>query len=188
MYSVRDQLTFTTGHRIDGYGKWDSAQQLTAPFDRYSFRAFVFAIDPATNRSVSVVSFAVVDALGDFIVRSHGATVTSKFTYDSGDGPATVEVESRVLQAEIKRSAIVKAFTVCLFFVNWSLTVGSVYITVLVALGKLRVNSMVAGLPFSALLTVPAIRSLYSTSPPLGISIGAYRYSRHSVSWFDLCF
>ena len=181
MYSVRDQPTFTIEHRIAGYGKWGSAERLMAPFDHYAFHAIAFAIDPTTNRSVRVATFAVTDTLGDFVVRSHDAAATSKFAYDSGDGPATMEIESRVLQAKIKRSAIAKAFTSCLFFVNWSLTVGSVYITVLVALGRLRANSMIAGLPFSALLTIPAIRSLYSASPPLGISIGAHPHSRHSI-------
>ena len=154
------------------------------PFDRYAFHAFAFAIDPTTNYSVQIAMFAVADGLGDFVVRSHDTTATSKFAYD---GLVTVEVESRALRAEIKRSAIAKASTICLFFVNWSLAVGSVYTTVLVALRRLGTNNMVAGLPFSALLAIPVIRSLYSTSPPLGISIGACLHSHHSISRFDLC-
>ena len=172
LYSIRDQLTFTMEHHIDRYGKWNPAEQLTVLFERYVFHAFAFAIDPTTNHSVHVAMFSVADTVGDFVVRSDDTTATNQFIYDSGDGQETAEAESRVLQAEIRRSAIAKAFVICLSFVNWSLAVGSVYITILVTLGRLETNSMVAALPFSALLTVPAVHSLYSTSPVLGISIG----------------
>ena len=45
------------------------------------------------------------------------------------------------------------------------------YTTALIAFERLEANSMVAALPFSALLAIPTIRSLYSSSS-LGISIG----------------
>ena len=83
-----------------------------------------------------------------------------------------MEVESHVLQAEITQSAIAKAFVACLFLVNWTLTVGSVYVMALVVSGMLDANCMVAALPFSAPLTIPMVRSLYINSPPLGTSIG----------------
>jgi len=142
------------------------------PFHHYSFNAFAFAVDPTTNHSIHVAVFSVLDALGDFIVRSHDTADTNEFTYDSGNGLATTEVESRVLRAEITRSAIAKAFTICLFLVNWTLTVGSVYITALVASRMLEADSVVATLPFSASLTIPMVRSLYVDSQPSGTSIG----------------
>jgi hypothetical protein len=142
------------------------------PFEHYSFHAFAFAIDPTTNSSVHVAMFGVLDTLADFVIHSHDAADTSKFTYDSGDGFITTEVKSRVLRGEIKRSAIAKAFAVCLFLVNWALTIGSVYTTTLVASGKLGTNSMATGLPFSTLLAIPTVRSLCSGPPPLGDFIG----------------
>jgi len=96
----------------------------------------------------------------------------SEFTYDSGNGLVTTEVESRVLQGEITRSTIAKAFAIYLFLVNWTLTVGSVYITALVASRMLEANSVIAAFPFSAPLTIPTVRSLYIDSPPLGTSVG----------------
>ena len=144
------------------------------PFERYTFHAFAFAIDPTTNSSVHIAMFSVLDTLADFVIRSHDATDVSKFTYDSGDGLVTTEVESRVLRAEIERSAIAKAFAVCLFLINWALTIGSVYATALVASGRLEVTSMVTGLPFSALLAIPTVRSLCSGLPPLGVYIGKF--------------
>ena len=116
--------------------------------------------------------FGVLDTLGDFVIHSHDMASTIKFAYQSGDGLVVMEVESRVLRAEIKRSAIVKAFAICLFLGNWAKVIGSVYTTALVASDRLEANNMVAALPFSALLAIPTIRSLYTSSQPLGVSVG----------------
>ena len=159
-------------HRFEECGKWDPSEYLMIRFQCYSFNAFVFAIDPTTNNSVHITTFDVLDTLGGFVVRSHDVADTNEFTYDPGNGLVTMEVESRLLRGEITRSTIAKAFAVCLFLVNWMLTVGSVYITALVASGMLEANSMVAAFPFSAPLTIPTIRSLYIDYPPLGTSIG----------------
>ena len=170
--SIWDPPRFTTEHRFDEYGKRDPTENPMVLFQRYNFNAFVFAIDPATNHSVHIAMFGVLDTIDDFVVRSQDTAYTSNFTYDSGNGLVTTEVESRVLRGEITQSAIAKAIAICLFLVNWTLTIGSVYITALVASRMLEANSVVAALPFSASLTIPTIRSLYISSPPLGTSIG----------------
>ena len=154
-------------HQFNKHGKRD----LMVPFEHYSFHAFTFAVDPITNDSVPITTFGIFDALGDFIIHSHDATGANNFTYESGDGLVSVEVESRILRAEIKRSVIAKAFAICLFLGNWAMTIGSVYTTALLASEKLEANSIITALPFSALLAIPTIRSLYSPSS-LGISIG----------------
>lgn len=170
--SVLDPPGFVMEHRFDKHGEWDLTRDLMVPFQRYSFNTFAFAIDPTTNQSVHIVTFGVLDILGDLIIRSCDAGDTKKFTYDSGDGPVTTEVESRLLRVEIAQSAVAKAYAICMFLVNWALTVGSVYIAALVTFGMLEPNSVVAALPFSALLAIPTIRSLYIDSPPLRIPIG----------------
>jgi len=96
----------------------------------------------------------------------------------------TMEVKSRVLRAEIKRSVIAKASAICLFFGGWAVAVASVYVTALVASERLDTDNIVAALPFSALVAIPAIRSLYISSPSLGISVGEPRVY-HLVSRFD---
>ena len=159
-------------HRFDKYGKQNHTENPVVPFQHYSFNAFVFAIDHTTNRSVRIDTFCVLDTIGDFVIHSHDAPDMTEFTYDSGSGLVTAEVESRVLQGEITQSAIAKALTISLFLVNWTLTVGSVYITALVASRMLEANCMVAALPFSAPLTIPMVRSLYIDSSPLGTSAG----------------
>ena len=162
-------------HRFNKHGKWDPTQDLMVPFEHYSFHASAFAIDPVTNNSVKIVMFGIADVLGDFFIRSYDAADTTKFTHESEDGSVTTEVESRVLRAEIERSAIAKVFVISLFLGNWAATVSSVYTTALVVVGKLEANSMIAALPFSALVVIPTIRSLYTSSPPLGFSIGKPR-------------
>jgi len=157
-------------HRFHKHGKWDPIEDFMVPFEHYSFHAVAFAINPTTNNSVHISMFGILDILGDFVIRSHDAADTSKFTHESGDGLVSMEVESRVLRGEIEQSVIAKTFAICLFLGNWAMAIGSVYITALVASERLEANSVVAALPFSALLAIPAIRSLYSSS--LGISIG----------------
>jgi len=177
MYGVLDPPRFAMDHQFDKHGKWDPTQDLMVPFERYGFHASAFAIDPLTNQSVQLAMFGIADALSDYIVRSYDTVGTTKFTYESGDRLVTTEVESRVLRAEIERSAIAKAFVICLFLGNWAATVGSVYTTALVVFGKLEANSMIAALPFSALVVIPTIRSLYISSSPLGFSVGKPRLS-----------
>lgn len=171
-YSIWDPPTLITEHKFDKRGKRDPTKDLMVPFQHYSFNAIAFAIDPTTNHSVHIVTFDVLDTLGDFVIHSRDAADTDNFTYDSGSGLVTMEVESRLLQAEIKLSAIAKAFVIWLCLANWALSVGSVYITALVAFRRLETNSVVAVLPFSALLAIPAVRSLYMNSPPFGTPIG----------------
>ena len=155
-------------HSFDKYGK----QHLIDPFQRYAFDAFVFAIDPTTNHSVHIPAFNVFDTVGDFVIQSHDTAARRQFSYDSGNGQVTTEVESRVLRGEITQSAIAKAFAICLVLVNWMLTVGSVYITALITSRMLDASSVVAALPFSAPLTIPMVRSLYVGSLPSGTSVG----------------
>ena len=163
---------FTVDHQFDKCGKWDPTRDLVVPFEHYGFHASAFAIDPLTNNSVEIAMFGIFDTLSDYIIHSHDAAGTTNFTYESEDGLVTAEVDSRVLRAEIERSAIAKAFVICLFLGNWAVTVGSVYTTALVTFGRLEANSVVAALPFSALLAIPTVRSLYISSPPLGFSVG----------------
>jgi len=169
-------------HQLDKHGKWDATQDLMVPFEHYSFQASAFAIDPLTNNSVKIATFGILDTLGDFFIRSYDAVDTTKFTHESEDGLVTTEVESRVLRAEIERSAIAKVLVICLFLGNWAATVSSVYTTVLVVFRKLEANSMIAALPFSALVVVPTIRSLYTSSPPLGSSVGKPQLCRLTLS------
>ena len=169
---VLDTPSFTVEHQVDKYGEWDPTQQLMVPFERYGFHTSAFAIDPITNGSVQIAMLGILHTLGNFFVRSYDAADTSTFTYESGDGLVTVGVESRVLRAEIERSGIAKAFAICLFIGNWVMTVSSVYTTALVVFDKLEADSMIAALPFSALMAIPTIHSLYVSSPLLDFSVG----------------
>ena len=157
-------------HQFNRHNKQNPTEDLMNPFEYYGFHAVAFAIDPTTNSSVHISMFGVFDVLGDFVIHSQDAAGTSPFVNKSGDGSVPIGVESRVLRAEIGRSVISKGFAICLFLGNWAMTIGSVYTTALVASERLEANNVIAALPFSAFLAIPAIRSLYNSS--LGISIG----------------
>lgn len=144
----------------------------TVPFDTYSLGALVFVIEKATNKCVPIVAFAAGEGPANFAVSSFQVETRSKYTYDSGTGPATVEVTSRVIQITVKRSQIAKAFTMCLFIVSTALAVGSAYITFLVFFEEEGVDRAVLLLPVTIILTIPALRDLYPGSPPFGIYLG----------------
>jgi hypothetical protein len=141
------------------------------PFDRYTLRAFAAAIDPTTNRSVYIARFTVARPLGTFIILSHDVDA-SELAPIFKNSHATSYPGSRVLNAEIKRSTIARTFTLALALINWLLTIGSIYITALVASGKMEPNNAVAALPFSMMLTIPAVRAIYAEPSPLSMSLG----------------
>jgi len=115
---------------------------------------------------------AVGGAIEGFVVRSHEGPAKNVFASDTGDGLVNVEVESHMLRVEIKPSAIALANAISLFLVNWLATVGSIYVTILVTSGRLERNNVVAVGPFSALVGIPTVRSLYVNSPSLVSPVG----------------
>ena len=142
------------------------------PFDAYRLKAFVFAIERTTNKSVPILRFAAGDGPDNFVLSSVDWQMNSTWTHDSGTGPTTAVVESRMIEITVKRSQLAQAFTVCLLFINTALTIGSVYVTVLVIVRRDAVNDALLLLPVSTVLTIPALRGLYVGSPPFGIYLG----------------
>ena len=163
--SSQDSLHFSTNHYISSGAKRRYSEQLVTPFDRYSLRTFAAAVDPTTNLSVRIARLAVTSPLNSFEVRSHDADTT---------GPAPFLV-LRSLKAMIKRSTISQMFTISLVIFNWFLTIGMIYTTGLVMFGMIEPNSAVALMPFSMMLAIPAVRSLYADLPCLATSFGALR-------------
>ena len=143
-----------------------------APLDTYVLNAFVFVIDIFTNRSVLIIRFAAADPLNNFVTHSIDSPTTSKFTYDAGEGPVAIEVESRALEFDIRRSVLSRAFTMCMWIVNWALTAGTVYITLVIFVNTQKMSDAVLALPVTVILTVPAIRDLYVGAPPFGTLLG----------------
>ena len=152
------------------------------PFDFYNLDAAVFMIDKATNASVPIVTFAAAEGPENFAVSSFLTLTKSNYTYDSGTGPVTVEVESASAEIQVKRSRLTKAFTVSLALVNSALTIASAYITLLVVVRREKMNDSFLVLPVTVVLTIPALRGLYVGSPPFGIYLGRCQAFR---SWFD---
>jgi len=145
------------------------------PFDTSAINVAVFVIEKATNRSVPIITFAAGGGPHNFIVSSENWSTLSNYTYDSRTGPITVEVESSIIYMEVRRSQLAKAFTVCLLLINLALTVGSVYVTVLVLTRRGQIHEGIVLFPVTVILTIPALRNLYPGSPPFGIYIGRSR-------------
>jgi len=162
-------------------------QQLAAPFDTYILNAFVFVIDTATNRSVPIIKFAAADPLNNFVTHFTDSPTTNKFTYDAGAGPVTVDVESRALELDIRRSVLSRAFTMCLWIVNWALTAGTLYITLVILVDTKKMSDGVFALPITVVLTIPVIRGLYVGTPPFGILLGTPQGHCSRGYCADLC-
>ena len=159
-------------------------QQLHAPFDDYSINAFAFAIDKATNKSVHITRFTTADPLNNFVTFAHDMDTVNAFTYETGNGTVTIQAESRALEVVIHRSILAQAFTMCMLLVNWALTIGSIYITLVMLVQRERMSEAVLALPITVVLTIPAIRGLFIGSPPFGILLGAL--CNDFVNWFPL--
>jgi len=173
--SVWDLVTFSRNHIVDYFNT------NMAPFDTYSLSVLVFVIERATNNPMPIVTLTAGQAPDNFDVSSVEVDTTSNYTYDSETGPTTININSRVAHIEAKRSRFARALTICLFIINWALTTGSIYITVLVVFRRVGINDAILFLPVTIILTVPALRILCPGSLPFGIFIGR---SRALKSWF----
>jgi len=143
------------------------------PFDTYEFFTSVFVINKGTNESVPIVTFAAGEVADNFLLTSKELRTMNNFTYDSGTEQKSVNVESRVIRIEAKRSQLAKAFTICLLLINWALAIVSIHITLLV-LQKKKVATAILALPVTIVITIPTLRGLYVGSPPFGIYIGKF--------------
>jgi len=159
-------MSFEVDHRL-GF-----TVQETAPFDVYLIQAFAFAIEKTTNKSVPILTFSARDGPDNFVLSSGDYPMNNHWTYNSGTGPTEVVVESSLIEITVKRSQLAQAFTVCLLLINAALTVGSVYVTLLVIVRREGVNDAVLLLPATTILTIPALRSLYVGSPQFGMYLG----------------
>jgi len=163
-------VSFDREHRVETGDRW------CTPFDHYKFTASAFVVEATTNTSIPI-TLAVGDAgpgdPSDFITRYKSESTTTVFTYDTGNGPVTVEVESRTVQARVKRVARARALTLSMFAINWVLTLCSVAIAMNVVI-KEKAKDGLDILPVTIILSIPAIRSLYIGSPPFGIYLGTH--------------
>ena len=164
---MRDLTTFTYPHFARDFNTD------MAPFDVYSLSILAFVIEKGTNKSVPIIKFTASQAPDNFTISFTEMEMTTSYTYDSETGPTTIPVDSRLVHVEARRSRFARAFTMCFFLVNWTLTVGSIYIVLVVF--RRGVDDADLVFPITLVLTIPTLRGLYPGSPPIGIFIGKPR-------------
>lgn len=141
-------------------------------FNVYTSQMFAFALNPATNQSVDIARFSVPDPPSGFVMSSSDTEVAKQFTYDTDDGPKTVEIKSRMLTIGVRYSTFALALTACMFITNWILTLASLCIAFsAMAKGKVTWSALI--LHSTMILVIPSIRNLYLCPPPFGTFIGA---------------
>ena len=179
-----DMISFVREHRVGSGDRW------IIPFDHWGFEATAFVVESATNKSVPITLAAGnVDPgdLSDFTTRCTTVQTKTVFTYETGTGPTTVEVESHTTFARVKRTARARALTVSMFAINWVLALFSVAVAMSLVLKK-NMKEGFAFLPVTIVLSIPAIRGLYVGSPPFGIYLGARRNRTTLLPGIDTTF
>ena len=146
---------------------WDAV-----PFDAYSHSAMVFVIEKATNKSLPIFTSTTGEGVSGFVIQSTEEQTETNWTQNSETVSTTVTVEASLIKITVKRSLLAQAFTVCLLITNSALAVGSAYVTLLAVVRREAVNDTVIFFPVTVVLTIPALRSLYPSSPPFGIYLG----------------
>jgi hypothetical protein len=172
--SVYRLTVFDVDHGID------TSTMPMAMFDACSLTVSTFATENATNRAVSIVTFAAGKALNNFLVSSVEAETKNNYTYDSGAGPTTAEAQSGVIDIGARRTRLAQSFTLGLLLVNLALTIGLTYIT-LVIFRTEGINGTVPLFPVIIVLAIPTLRNLCTGSPLSVIAIGK---SKALGSWF----
>jgi hypothetical protein len=124
---IRDLISFRTEHEL---------QPTRHPAGSYTFRAFVFAIDPATNLSVDIAQFTTAGSLDGLTTPSCAVRIP---VHDTNNGTVPMGIEPLTLEVEYRPYSSSGAFTMCVLVTSWTLTLVSVYVS-LVAMTKGRVD------------------------------------------------
>ena len=130
---IRELVSFRAEHGLNP--SKDSA-------DSFFLRAFVSAIDPATNSPIEISQFAVLDFPDGFTISSRDTNAASV----SDRGATTVGIKSRALEVEFRRSKPLETWRAYVLPVSWALTLVSLYIElVLPIVGMRSVLRLVGG-------------------------------------------
>jgi len=140
-----------------------------APRDCYTFSAFAFVLDSATNESITTVLTIANDRPGDFSVSRNGEISISHISHNLGGHHNTTDAYSYTISPTITRPRRTQALIYFMFSVNWLLALCSMIATAFVFDWNGTMKDGVALLPITVILAIPAIRSLYVGSPPFGI-------------------
>lgn len=158
---------FETVHGVQALGRFPD------PLDSYTIQLFAFATSPADNSPVDIAQFSVPSSANGFTISSyfHSTYVPNRFTYNTGNGSETIQVNSRTLSIVIRYSAFTLVLTGCMFITNWVLTLASLCIT-FSAVKKGRVTWSAFVLSSTMVLIVRSIRKLYLCPLPFGMFLG----------------
>ena len=169
LFSPQRSVSFDTVHRVT------MNQRYYAPFGRYTFTAFAFVIDKATNTSIPITVFKLGNpGPTDFNMMSTEVLARNNFTYNATDGPATVEVESRIMLGAITHSVYAAASIIVMFWLCWGLCGWAVHASWTLLGRELEAKEGFTFLPITLIFSVPTIRGLYIGLLPFGVFLGVY--------------
>ena len=150
------------------------------PFDSHITGTAMLAINTTTNTSTPIL-FSLNSLIQNFNVEGgENYPEQSNLTYDPGTGPIAAAFLPSSVDITVTRSTLSRAFTICLFIVNWALTSVSVWVTTVIYFKGEKPPDAILVFPLTVVVTIPALRNLYVGSPPFGIFIGMSQILRPS--------
>ena len=84
--------------------------------------------------TMPIVALVVSQAPVNFGASSAEVETTGRYAYNSGTRPIALEAPSKMVHIEVRRSGFARVLTLCLFLINWALTIGSVYFVLFVVI------------------------------------------------------
>jgi hypothetical protein len=165
---------FQTTHLLDIGTSWEMGwfinnAEFSFPWDQYQLSTSFIVVNHDTNATLPILALTPVDTPGGFLTAYKNYRITNYFN-------GTADAQGMSVLFLLKRTPLVKAFSLTIYLVNWLLVGMTLFITVIAFLGK-NLKSMPDGLlllPVTVILIVPSLRALMVDSPTFGKLIAIY--------------
>jgi hypothetical protein len=165
-FSLQSLNEFQTTHLLNIDAAWIMGflvnnGQFVFPWDQYTLRTTFIAVNHENNATLPILKLAPAESVDDFLPSFKDYPATSYFN-------GTADVSGRAVISEIRRTPLVKAFSMTICLVNWLLAGMILFITVVAFRGNKDLADMLLLLPITVILIVPSLRALMVDSPIFG--------------------
>jgi hypothetical protein len=157
---------FQTTHLLDIGTFWEMGSfinnaEFAFPWDQSQLSTSFIAVNHDTNATLPILALAPADTAGGLLTTYTTNHITSYFN-------GTADVQGQSVLFLLRRTPLVKAFSMTICLVNWLLVGMTLFITVVAFLGKKPLPDGLLLLPVTVILIVPALRALMVDSPTFG--------------------
>jgi hypothetical protein len=163
---------FQTTHLLDigtfwALGSFINNAEFVFPWDQYQLSTSFIVVDHKTNATLPILALVPADTAGGLFTTYSDHHVTSYFN-------GTTNVQGKSVLFLLRRTPLVKAFSMTICLVNWLLVGMILFITVVALFGKKPMPDGLLLIPVTVILIVPSLRALMVDSPTFGELIAEY--------------